>query len=204
MLRNFITGAAALVFLTFLPGAARAQIETYDLDKPHTQIMFGVEHMGFSTSYGKFTDYEGHITLDNGALQNSEAEITIKTDSLSMGDETWDEHMKGPDFFNVAQFPAMTFKSTKVEVTGEHTAILTGDLTILGVTKPVTLQVTHKKSGKHAMKDVRAVGFTARGTLKRSDFGMGYGIPMVGDEVALIIEAEAYERDPTAQGAMNP
>lgn len=204
MIRQVLLAAAAVLVLAAGSTKARAQIETYKLDNPHTQIIFAVSHLGFSMSYGKFLDYDGEITLNRGEPSKSSAHVTIKTGSIDMGMEKWNAHMKNEDFFHVEKYPEMTFKSTSIEVTGEDTAIMTGDLTLLGVTKPVTLHVTHRKSGKHPMKDVYAAGFTAEGTLKRSDFGMDYGLPAVGDEVKLIIEAEAYREDPAQQGTNNP
>lgn len=192
----------ALTVLGFLMFAApaRAQVETYTLDKPHTQVIFNINHLGFSNSYGKFTDYEGTITLDRDNLANSSVEVTIQTGSIDLDDEKWNAHMKNEDFFNVEKYPTMTFKSTHVEVTGDNTANVTGDLTLLGETRPVTLAVTHNKSGKHPMADKQGVGFSATGTLKRSDFGMNYGLPMVEDEVDLIIEVEAYGEAPATPG----
>ena len=194
---------AGLAFVSGFTAQAFAAPEKFILDKPHTQIIFSVSHMGLSHSFGKFTDYEGAINLDENTPDQSSTEITIKTASLDLDDDKWNEHMKGKDFFDVEKFPVMTFKSTKIEKTGDHTANLTGDLTLLGVTKPVTLAVVHNKTGKHPMKDVRATGFSATGTIKRSDFGMKYGLPMVGDDVKIIIEAEAYGEDKTAKGVEN-
>src|SRR5690606_12273607 len=105
----------------------------------------------------------------------SSTEVTIDTSSISMNHEAWENHLKNADFFDVEKFPTMTFKSTKVERTGEKTAKMTGDLTLLGVTKPVTLDVTLNKSDLHPFHKKMAAGFSATGTLKRSDFGMNYG-----------------------------
>jgi polyisoprenoid-binding protein YceI len=194
---------AMVVFLSF-SAPARAQVETYLLDKPHTQVIFSVNHLGFSNSYGKFLDYDGKIIFDRGTPEKSHVEVTIQTASLDMGDEKWDAHMKNADFFNVEKFPVMTFKSTGIELTGENTADITGDLTILGVTKPVVLATVFKNAGKHPMMDRWGAGFSATATVKRSDFGMSYGVPMVGDEVNIIIEVEAYRDDPAAGGTNNP
>jgi polyisoprenoid-binding protein YceI len=202
-MRHFLPALAGLALVSGFSAQAFAATEKFNLDKPHTQIIFSVEHMGLSHSYGKFTDYEGAINLDENTPEQSNAEITIKTASVDLDDDKWNEHVKGKDFFNVEKFPTITFKSTKIEKTGDHTANLTGDLTLLGVTKPVTLAVVHNKTGKHPMKDVMATGFSATGTIKRSDFGMNYGVPMVGDEIKLIIEAEAYSEDKTAKGVEN-
>lgn len=132
----------------------------------------------------------GLLTIRN--IQ-SKVDVTIKTASIEMDDQKWNDHLKNADFFNVEQYPEMTFKSTNVEVTGENTANVTGDLTLLGVTKPVTLNVTHNKTGAHPMNGKSGIGFSATGTLKRSDFGMNYGLPAVGDDVELRIEVEAYD-----------
>lgn len=183
---------AALTFTLWSP-LAHAEIETYQLEKPHTQIIFSVNHLGFSHSFGKFTDYAGTIVFDRGEPEKSKVDVAIKTASLDLEDEKWNEHLKSKDFFNVEKFPDMTFKSVNILKTGDKTAKLTGDLTILGVTKPVTLDVTFNNAGKHPMKDAMMAGFSARGKIKRSDFGMNYGVPMVGDDVDLIIEVEAIQ-----------
>ncbi len=202
-MRNFYLTTAALAVLSF-PVPAQAAIETYTFDKPHTQVVFFVSHLGFSMSEGEFLDYDGKIVFNTGAPERSSVEVTINTDSIDMGDATWDEHMKAENFFHVAKHPAMTFKSTAIEVTGENTAMMTGDLTLLGVTKSVILDVTYNKSGVHPFSGKYVSGFSARGSLNRSDFGMTYGIPGVGDEVELRLEVEALRDDMAGQGGTNP
>lgn len=198
---RFLALLAAFVF-TF-SSSARAQIETYSFDKPHTQIMFFINHLGFSNSSGKFLDYDGFFVFDHGHPEQSKVEITIKTDSLDMGDEKWNDHMKSADFFNVVSFPDMTFKSTDIKVTGEKTADITGNLTILGVTKPVTLHVVQNNSGKYPFGEKYGAGFSATAKLKRSDFGMTYGLPMVGDDVDVRIEVEGIRNELEGEGANN-
>jgi len=185
------------------PVSARAEVEKYVLDKPHTQIMFRVSHLGFSHSVGKFTDYNGTFVFDRTTPEKSSTEVTIMTDSLDLADEKWNEHMKNEDFFNVAKFPQMTFKSTGVKVLSDNTADITGDLTLLGVTKPVTLHVTHNKSDKFPFGDRYVSGFSAEGVLKRSDFGMTYGLPAVSDEVELMIEVEGIRENAPGQEPYN-
>ena len=185
----------ALLGVAIIGFAGPASAEKFVLDKPHTQIIFKVNHMGFSHSYGKFTDYTGEINYDEADPTKSNADVTIQTASLDLDDQKWNEHMKSKDFFDVEQFPTMTFKSTGIEKTGDKTANITGDLTWLGVTKPVTLAVQQNNMGKHPMKGINATGFSASGKIKRSDFGMKGGIPMVSDEVDIIIEVEAYGED---------
>lgn len=191
MRRLALLGVAAATLFT--ASAAMAEIQTYKLEKPHTQIIFSVNHLGFSHSYGKFTDFDGTIVFDRGEPEKSKVDVIIKTASLDLEDEKWNEHMKGADFFNVEKFPDMTFKSINVLKTGEKTGKLSGELTILGVTKPVTLDVVFNKADKHPMKDINMAGFSASGKIKRSDFGMNYGLPMVGDDVNLIIEVEVIQ-----------
>ena len=174
---------------------AKAQaLEKYTLESPHTQVLFTVSHLGFSHSTGKFLGYEGGFTLDRADLSKSSIDVTIKTDSIDMGDQKWDDHLKGADFFNVEKFPTMTFKSTSVAVTGENTADVTGDLTILGVTKPIVLKVKHNKSGPHPMAgDKFVAGFDASAIIKRSDFGLSYGLPMIGDDVMISLTVEGLQ-----------
>lgn len=181
--------------LLFSAGAARADgPEKYTFDKPHTQVIFSVSHLGFTNSYGRFLDYDGGFTLDRVDPSKSTVDATIKTASLDMGDGKWDEHLKSPDFFNVAQFPTMHFVSTKVTKTGEKTADVLGNMTILGVTKPVTLKVTYNNSGVFPMNDKMYVaGFSATASLKRSDFGMTKYVPMVGDDVNIILEVQGNQ-----------
>lgn len=189
-MKRFLLSVAALVMMT-APTLAQAEVQTYKYDTVHTQIMFFVSHLGFSISEGEFHDFDGSINLDMNDPSKSNVDVTIKTDSIDMDDAKWDAHMKNADFFDVEQYPKMTFKSTNVEVTGEDTAKVTGDLTILDVTKPVTLDVKLNKIGDHPMNKKPTVGFSATTRIKRSDFGMKYALPMVGDDVDIRIEVEA-------------
>lgn len=187
-MRIFLLTAFAL----FVSLPAHAQIETYTFDKAHTQILFFVDHLGFSKSQGEFHEYSGGFTFNRGEPEKSKIDVTIQTASIDMDHEKWNAHMKNEDFFDVEKFPTMTFKSTGISVTGDDTANITGDLTILGVTKPVTLAVTHNKSGVHPFSGKFVAGFSASGTVKRSEFGMDYGLPAVGDDIELRIEVEGY------------
>lgn len=194
----------ALGFFGVFAPAAQAEAVKYIIEKPHSQVVFKVNHLGFSHSIGKFLKFDGTVTFDQAQPAASATEVTIDTASIELNDQKWNDHMKSADFFNVEKFPAMTFKSTGIEVTGEKTANIKGDLTILGVTRPVVLATTFNQAGKHPMSGKNGVGFSAVTAIKRSDFGMNYGLPMVGDDVEIMIEVEAYEDDPTAQGPGNP
>lgn len=192
LLKPLLTAAfAATLFM--MPATAKAQVEHYDLETVHTQILFFVDHLGFSKSMGKFHEYQGHIVFDRDNPENSSVDVTIETASISMGLDRWDDHMKNEDFFDVEQYPQMTFRSTHIEVTGEDTANITGDLTLLGQTHPVTLDVVHNKSAENRGRYMS--GFSATTTINRSQWGMTYGLPAVGDEVEIRLEVEAIRRD---------
>ncbi len=179
------------------PPESSDSVEHYSFDKAHTQILFFVDHLGFSKSQGEFLEYDGFFNFDRTNPANSNVEVTIQTASIDMDDEKWDEHMKNADFFDVEKYPTMTFKSTSIEMTGEKTANITGDFTLLGVTKPVILSVTHNRSDLHPYGGKYVSGFSATTTIKRSDFGMNYGIPAVGDEAEIRIEVEGVRDDST-------
>lgn len=190
---RFLTLLAAFVFFGIHP--AKANIEIYEFDKAHTQILFFVNHLGFSTSQGEFHDYDGSFEFNRSEPEKSKVEVMIKTNSIDMDDEKWDDHMKNKDFFHVKKFPNMTFKSTSIEKTGDKTGKLTGDLTILETTKPVTLDVVFNKAGKHPFNQKYVAGFSAKTKIKRSDFRMNYGLPMIGDEVNIMIEVEGLRQN---------
>jgi polyisoprenoid-binding protein YceI len=189
--------ALAFGLIAFSATAAQAAPEKYTFDPVHTQVMFSVDHIGFSHSHGKFLKFDGGFTFDADKVEASAVNVKIDTASLNMDDGTWEEHLKGENFFNVAKFPAMTFKSTKIEKSGEKEGKLTGELTVLGVTKPVTLDVKWNKSGVHPYSQQYIAGFSASGVIKRSDFGMTYGLPGIGDEVALNIQVEGVRETKT-------
>ncbi len=170
--------------------AAQAAPQNFTLESPHTQILFSVSHLGFSHSYGKFTGYEGTIVFDPAAPATSSVDVTIDAKSVDLNNEKWNDHVKSADILDVEKFPSITFKSTKIEVTGEKTANITGDLTIHGVTKPVVLATVFNKLDKHPMKGDVVAGFSATASFKRSDFGVSYGLPNVGDDMNIIIEVE--------------
>ena len=199
----FAFAIVAIMMVGFTKPATAADPVRYEFDKTHSSVMFFVSHLGFSMSTGRFLDFDGYYTFNPDAPETSEVDVTIKTDSLVMHDDRWDAHMKNEDFFHVEKFPEMSFKSTEVTKTGDNTGILKGDLTLLGVTKPVELAVTLVGAGKHPMAPRLVSGFSATGKLKRSDFGMTYGLPNVGDEVEIRIEIEGFKEvsgTMTAQG----
>lgn len=165
--------------------------DTYKLDPSHTTVIWNANHFQFSNPHGLFSMIDGSITLDEAAPEKSSVKATINTGNLFTGNAKFDDHLKAKDFFNVAEFPSAEFVSTKVEKTGEKTAKVTGNLTMLGVTKPLTLDVTLNHKGEHFMTKAPTVGFTATGVIKRSEWGINYAIPGVSDDVKITIEAEA-------------
>lgn len=183
----------AVLLLYALP--ARAEVQTYGFDKVHTQVLFFADHLGYSKSQGEFHTFDGGFVFDTAHPESSSIDVTVHTDSLDMNDERWDNHLKGADFFNVEKFPTMHFKSTAIAVTGENTADITGDLTLLGVTKPVVLHVTHNKSGMHPMTNRHIAGFSATAEIDRSEWGMTYGLPMMSPTVEIRLEVEGERSD---------
>lgn len=183
--------AAALLAGSLSP--AFAAPETFALEATHTEVVFSWTHFGFSKPTGKFMNAVGTLVLDEANPAASSVEVSFAIDGLNTGVAALDEHLKKPDFFDAAKFPTATFKSTKVEVSGKDAAKVTGDLTIHGVTKPVTLDVKLNKIGAN-MKGVKTAGFSATGQIKRSDFGIGAYVPAVSDEISLVITSEANKK----------
>jgi len=183
---------AALMGLAF--GAQAA--ENYKIDTTHTSIFFSANHIGYSRVYGLFREFSGEFTFDEQAVAANKVKVVIKTASIDTNEKARDEHLRSPDFFNAKEFPEMIFVGTKVEKTGDKKSKLHGDLTMLGVTKPVVLDVTFNKVAPHPVPKYNKVvttGFSASGTIKRTDWGMKYGVPNLGDDVALIIEIEGHK-----------
>ena len=190
------TKATILGALCILPYATSAYAaQKYVFEPNHTQITWQANHVGFSSPTGKFVTVAGAVMLDEEKPQNSTVEVTIATADISTGIAKFDTHLKSADFFDVERFPQATFKSTAVEMTGKNTAKVQGTLNLLGVSKPVTLDVTLNKIDIMPMVQKKTAGFSAKATLKRSDFGIKYGLPMVGDDVHITIEAEARVED---------
>ncbi|WP_158702937.1 YceI family protein [Allosphingosinicella vermicomposti] len=172
------------------PAAEAVKSGSYALDKSHVKIVWGVSHMGFSTYYGEFTDFDAQLTLDGANPENSKLNVTIDVDSVDTHDDALDGHLKKADFFDVEKFPKATFTSTKVERTGPTTATVTGDLNLHGVTKPVTLAVTLNKAADGPMTKIYTAGFSAEGTIDRTQFGMNTYAPALGSDVKLLISGE--------------
>jgi polyisoprenoid-binding protein YceI len=183
-----------------LPLAAAAAPETYKLDEHHSFPNFMINHLGYSTVFGRFNKSSGSFTVDFQAKSGS-VEMNIDAASIDTGDHernglprTRDEHLRTADFFNVAEFPRITFKSTGVKFNGDAVSEIDGQITMLGVTKPLTLKLEHWKCGPHPFTKKLMCGGNAVGALKRSEFGVKYGVPAISDEVKLNISFEAYKQ----------
>lgn len=188
--------ATALAF-SLMAGAAVAQPVAYEFDKSHANLSFTYNHLGYSTTDGRFGNWEGSLLIDKETPSNSSVEFTIDIDSLDTFWADRDTHLKSADFFDAAKFPQATFRSTKVEQTGEQQLEVTGDLTIKGITKPATLTVNVTAMGEHPMAKKEAAGFAVTTVLKRSDYGMDLYVPYVGDEVTVTFHAETLKTDAT-------
>ena len=187
------------VMFAALPVAALAAPESYTIDPYHTYPNFTVDHLGVSTMHGRFNKTSGKVTLDRAAKSGS-VELAIETASVDTGDQdkgsrprSRDEHLRSADFFNAAEFPRMTYKSTALTFSGDNPSAIEGTLTLLGVTKPVQLTIERFKCNPATATAKERCGGNATGKIKRSDFGMKTGIPALGDEITLMIEFEGLK-----------
>jgi polyisoprenoid-binding protein YceI len=187
-MRRVFTAAAAAALLTATPLAARAA--DYTIDPAHTHVLFLVDHLGYSKMIGLFKDVSGNFSFDPADITASKLKVDLKTASLETQFTPRDNDLKGADWFNVTEFPDMNFVGTGFAKTGDKTGTITGNLTLLGTTKPLTLNVTFNKAGISPASKKETAGFSATATLKRSDFGLKTFIPYIGDDVSLVIESE--------------
>ena len=190
-----------LVIVTALAAfaaTAQAAPETFVIDNSHTYPHFTYNHLGFSNQTHKFDKTSGKVILDRAAKAGS-AIVTIDATSVNTGHALFNEHLQAADFFDTAKYPTITFKSDKMAFRGDQPVSLVGDLTIKGVTKQVTLDITHFKCQPHPMLKVEACGANATTQVKRSEFNMGKNVPFVSDEVTLTLAIEAVREQPTAQ-----
>jgi polyisoprenoid-binding protein YceI len=190
MRKTLVALVVAAVPLT--AGAA----DTYTIDPTHASVLFAVDHLGLSTVHGRFDKFAGKFSIDRAA-KKGDVELAIDTTSVNTNDNdkgsrqrSRDEHLRSADFFNAAEFPKMTYKSTNVVFSGDNPTTVEGNLTLLGVTKPVALKVDRFKCNPATATAKERCGGDATGKVKRSDFGMTRGIPQVGDDLILTISFE--------------
>ena len=185
-----LAGALALA-----PLAAAAEPEAYSVDPSHSQIVFSYNHLGYSVGYGMFSGFEGVISYDAEDPAASSVEVSFPVRSMITGWEARFDHFMSGDFFDAAEDEMVTFTSTGIEVTGEDTALITGDLTLNGETKEVVLDTKLMQASEHPMEGKPWLGFTATTTLLRSDYNLGMFAPYVSDEVELNISVEAMKAE---------
>lgn len=171
-------------------GAAQAAPVTYRLDPDHTMVLFSWNHFGFSNPTADLGLGQGTLVFDEQHPANSSVDVTLPLSLLDTHVPALDKHLKEPDFFDADKYPAVTFKSTRVQPLGGHKFKVTGELTVHGVTRPVVLAATLNKVGIHPMTKAQSIGFDATATLKRSEFGIGAYVPMVSDLITIHITTE--------------
>ncbi|MDB5447497.1 MAG: Polyisoprenoid-binding protein [Phenylobacterium sp.] len=182
-----VGGAAALAQASHDPATVKPGV--YKVEPGHTRVLFSVSHLGFTTWYGDFTGASGQLSLDPAHPAASRLEVSVPTASVVTTNAKLDGELKSADWFDAARFPTMTFKSRTVTPTGPGRADVAGDLTLHGVTRPVTLHARFNGAGVNPLDKAYTVGFEVSGEIRRSDFGVSKYVPMVGDQVQLIISA---------------
>lgn len=193
-MKKLLLASALLVPLATQAKPDHPATGNYTFDTVHTQIIFFADHLGFSKSEGEFTEFSGGFTLDPVRWENSSVNVVVDTNSIQMDNERWDAHMKNADFFDVTKYPTMEFKSTKVSFDAENKGTIEGKLTLLGVTKPIVLNAKLNKTGVHPFSKKYVAGFSATTTVKRSEFGMRYGLPVLGDDIEIRLEVEGIKQ----------
>ncbi len=178
-----------------LGATAATAAEKFVLDASHSQVVFNYDHLGFSTTYGMFSGFEGEIMFDEANPAASSVMVSMPVMSMFTGWEQREGHFMSDDFFGAAEGDLVTFTSTSIEVTGDDTALITGDLSMNDVTKSVVLDAKLNKVGDHPMAGKPWMGFDATTTLMRSDFNVGAFAPAVSDEVQVTISVEAMKAE---------
>ena len=169
---------------------AFAAVETYHLEKTHVDLLFSINHAGFTQKHGSFRDLDATLQYDADHPEKSQLSVVVKTDSIDTGFAARDKDLQSNKFLDVAKYPEMRFVSTKVTPGAEGTLVVDGDLTLHGVTKPLTLHAKLNKTAPNPFDQKPTLGFSASGTLNRSDFGIATAVPIIGDQVTLNIDAE--------------
>ena len=181
------------ITLTLLSSIPPVLADTYIIDSEHAFPQFAVRHLNFSTLRGRFNQTTGQLSMDREKGTGS-VEVVIDANSLDTGHQKRDEHLRGADFFNVKKYPQITYKSTQIHFQGQDKAVVEGELTMKGITKPLILNVERIQCGINPVNKKETCGFDAQGTLKRSDFDIKYGLQVIPDEVQLIISADAIKQ----------
>lgn len=181
------------LILMVMPVAGFSAPEKFTIDPSHTYPYFSISHLGFSTLQGRFNETSGKLTIDT-VNKTGSIDIVINAASVDTGHTKRDDHLRSPDFLNATEFPEIVYQSSKVVINDDNSALAEGTLTIMGTAKPVTLNVSKMHCDIHPMdpkKKKYVCGFDATTTIKRSDFGLIYALPAVGDEMVLSFGVEA-------------
>jgi len=192
-MNKFTRFASVIALATGLATPALAAPETYVIDPTHTFARFSYDHFGLSTQLSRFDKTSGTVVLDKEA-KTASVDVVIDTTSVDTGYATFNEHIQAPDFLDTAQFPTATFKSTKVDFAGDQPTAIHGNLTIKGITRPVTLTVKRYVNMQHPMLKKDAIGADATTVIKRSDFNASKYAPNVGDELTISVALEAVKQ----------
>jgi polyisoprenoid-binding protein YceI len=190
--RVVLLGLALFVGLGLFSGPAQAA-DTFTIDPVHSSLVFRVKHLNIGHIYGRFNQYSGTFAFDDKNPADCKLEMEVKIDSIDTANGDRDKHLKGPDFFSAKEFPTMTFKATRMKAADEKTYEVTGDLTIHGVTKEVTVKLERLGTGKDPRSGKPRTGWETTFRINRGDFGMKYGIPAIGDEVLIIVAMEGAQ-----------
>jgi polyisoprenoid-binding protein YceI len=196
---NSATLLAASIGLALLLPATQAKAQKADVDLEHVSVHWSILHGGFSSVTGQFRQINKvDLVFDRKDVANSKVNVEIEAASLDSNHAYRDNWARSETELDVWKFRTITFESTKIEKTGDNAGKMTGNLTMHGVTSPITMDVTYNKGGLHLSKKYSIDGFTAKGKLKRTDFGMKAFIPWIGEEVEFVIQLEAKRpNDPT-------
>ncbi|MDE0634615.1 MAG: YceI family protein [Candidatus Poribacteria bacterium] len=186
----------ALCIITFTEKTESQQdAKTYQIDAVHSSVLFRAKHLGVSYNYGRFNEFSGSITMDETDVSKSKVEFEVKTASVDTANKKRDQHLRSPDFFNAKQFPVITFKSTKVSAKAgqENMLEVTGDFALHGVKKSITVDV--EITGKTNSPQVgEAIGFLTTFDIKRSEYGINFGMESVNDEIQITVSIEAAHK----------
>jgi polyisoprenoid-binding protein YceI len=187
LLRKSLCG---LVMFASVVSVAQAEPVTFKVDPVHSTVLFRIMHLNIAPAYGRFADPTGTFVLDSTDMSKSSFDISIDVAKVNTDNTKRDEHLRGPDFFSVQQFPTATFKSTSVKSAGEGKMEVSGELTLRGVTKPVSLTLVKTGEGDRGARFGYRAGLEGTVTIKRSDFGITYMPEGLGDDVQLTIALE--------------
>lgn len=176
-----------------LAAGSASAADTYAVDGVHSSVSFMISHAGISMIHGRFNDFSGEFTIDKGDPSKSSFSLSIKVDSVDTNNEKRDEHLRAPDYFDTKQFPTLTFQSTSVKAVKGGYEVL-GDLTLHGVTKPVTIMLKGGDKVVEFPKGTPRIGFLSNPAIKRSEFGMTTALDALGDEIQINIGVEATKK----------